>query len=289
MRPDLDPLLPLLTAASGAHARLLLGAKTLGGSYYETRPAVIEGDPAAEEPGAVLWVGSRHLAVRAIRAGCFRPARIGRRLTEYQLTPEGRSLGRDLDAAARVMRERISTLEQELREVYASVDAVIECDQTGTVVIGDDRLRGEMSMQTAVLLCLRERLGEWVTSSAIGVAISRVRADGAPQTNRISASVTMLRRRGWLIESQSHRGYRLRSAERGDPATADTLRWRPAERPEPPRDDERVCVTCGARKWLGDFSWHNTHRCWSRTCRACLAERARQAPRQRPPHALAAV
>lgn len=281
MRPPLDPLAPLLAAADCPRAVLVLGDKSLRG-WYETRPAVIDADPESETPGAALWVGSRHLAIRAIRAGCFRPWRIGRRLTEYRLTPEGRSLGRDLAITAGALQLRICALEQELRDVYGTIDAGVECDQTGVVVIEDGRLRGDMSLQTAVLLCLRERLGEWVSSAAIGVAVSRVRADGSPGTHRVSGAVTLLRRRGWLIESGLRRGYRLQSAERGDPAAAEALRWHPAERPQPPRDEERVCRTCGARKWIGDYSWHARDRCYSRSCLACRAERAREAPRQRP-------
>lgn len=286
MRPPLDPLAPLLTAAARPHAVLVLGDKMVR-CWYETRPAVIDADPESETPGAALWVGSRHLVVRAIRAGCFRPTRVGRRLTEYQLTPEGRSLGRDLAGTASAMHARIGALERELQEVYGTIDAAIECDQgviqrglTATQ-IARGQISGDMSMQTVVLLCLRERLGNWVTSDAIAYAVGSSRADGNPKKERIAGSVTMLRRRGWLIEGDRRRGYRLQSADRGEPEAAQALAWRPAERPQPAQSERRVCRMCRQDLWLGMFSWRPSVGCYETACRDCRNADARERKRRR--------
>lgn len=196
----LDAVLPLVAAAARPGALLVLGDKIICGSY-ETRPAVIDADPDSETPGAALWVGSRHLAVEALKGGLFRLVLHGRELTAYALSAEGRAIARDTGQTMEHLRRRVRELETDLAETLAGVDAAIEAGAAAGSALG---------VQGIVMETLRSARGGWVSSAVLRAAIDResLRQPGAcALVNAIRA----LRRRGWTIETDriGGEGYRL--------------------------------------------------------------------------------
>ncbi len=264
-------------AARPAGAVLLLGAADLGGGWYETRPAVIDTTGDLEPSGPPCWVGSRHLAVHAIRKGLFSPLHAWRRLAVYRLTAEGRSLARDLAETTSALSRRIRDLETELAEVLASIDMAIELDQPAlppdVLAGGTGRITGDISMQTALMMTLRDASGGWVSAEVLRRTLD-VAANGSGPRQRLPNAVYQLRKRGWMIEHDPLSGYRLASAVRGDPDEAMALGL-PSAPPVPPPDARRTCIHCGVEKWLGEFKWHKSYRRFLNGCRECHLARDR--------------
>ncbi len=211
--PGLDAFRALLAAARTPGTSLVIGAKDLGGGWYETRPAVLGWD----EAGALLvpWVGSRHLAIAAVRQGLFAMSGRGRALAWYDLTAEGRSLARDLAETAGALLRRIRDLEAELVDLYATVDASIEASAAAPSLraeaLGAGAAGVGLSLQAAIVGVLIEASGQWVTGERMRDILGAQRGQ-ATTVASFETAVYKLRRRGWQIESRRHVGYRMVTA-----------------------------------------------------------------------------
>ena len=173
------------------------GDKNLG-RWFETRPAVIDASPNSETPGASLWVGSRHLVVYAIKRGLFECCAIGKHLTSYRLTREGRSLWRDMADMAQHLQARVRDLTAELAEVYATVDIGIEMDVDPLArALETGGVDGTMSIQGAAMVTLRDAEGGWVSGDILNAKADAARGQ-IVQRKALTDAVYRLRKRGWL-------------------------------------------------------------------------------------------
>ena len=176
---NLEATLPLLSAAALPGAVLVLGDKNLG-RWFKTRPAVIDASPDSETPGASLWVGSRHLVVYAIKRGLFECCAIGKHLTSYRLTREGRSLWRDMADMAQHLQARVRDLTAD-EEAYATIDLTVEAGVD--LVPATLEVPEGVSLQGSVLVTLRDAKGGWVSSDLLLACGAAARGEAVSQSD----------------------------------------------------------------------------------------------------------
>lgn len=255
---------PLLHAISKPDARLIVGGAQIG-HWTELNPVVIdpEGNP--------LWVGSNTVVVNAAKNGLIKAQSIGKRLSTFVLTPEGKALERDLTASMVGWKEKAKRLEEELKDVLDGIDDAYEA--TAELIPG---LVGASTIQSTVFAMLKAAMPRFVSKQALIEAIGLATNNGV-RKGTLTDALRQLRNRGWQFTHDRTLGYRLDSMERVKGAEIKQY-TPPPVKIIPPETEMRTCNHCHQSKWLGEFKWHGASGSWRHVCKDCLnaAERARR-------------